>query len=118
MLLLFITRHFNFAAKQLYFYELKQHVTKHLKKYFHGGKNEKIISYKNRSKFDIYLNEIFSVAGAKIKSLGIIRNRLNLSHGKVLYSFFIPSQSTIAPWSGHFKVKYSKTRLTKLKKER
>ena len=52
---------------------------------------KKLCSIKIVVKFDIYLNEIFSVASAKIKSLGIIRNRLNLSQAKILYSFSIPS---------------------------
>ena len=55
------------------------------------GRMKKLCSIKIVVKFDIYLNEIFSVASAKIKSLGIIRNRLNLSQAKILYSFSIPS---------------------------
>ena len=55
------------------------------------GRMKKLCSIKIVVKFDIYLNEIFSVASAKINSLGIIRNCLNLSQAKILYSFSIPS---------------------------
>ena len=40
----------------------------------------------------IHINNICKVTGAKIKGLGRIRNRLNLSQAKILYNSFILSQ--------------------------
>ena len=42
--------------------------------------------------FGIHINNICKVASAKIKGLGRIRNRLNLSQAKILYNSFILSQ--------------------------
>ena len=46
----------------------------------------------NKLKFGIHINNICKVASAKIKGLGRIRNRLNLSQPKILYNSFILSQ--------------------------
>ena len=46
----------------------------------------------NKLNFGIHINNICKVASAKIKGLGKIRSRLNLSQGKILYNFFILSQ--------------------------
>ena len=46
----------------------------------------------NKFKFGIHINNICKVASAKIKGLGRIRNRLNLSQAKILYNSFILSQ--------------------------
>ena len=46
----------------------------------------------NKLNFGIYINNICKVASAKIKGLGRIRNRLNLSQVKTLYNSFILSQ--------------------------
>ena len=46
----------------------------------------------NKLNFGIHINNICKVASAKIKSLGRIRNRLNLSQAKILYNSFILSQ--------------------------
>ena len=43
-------------------------------------------------KFGIHINNICKVASAKIKGLGRIRNRLNLSQAKILYNSFILPQ--------------------------
>ena len=40
----------------------------------------------------IHINNIWKVDSAKIKGLGKIRNRLNLSQAKILYNSFILSQ--------------------------
>ena len=46
----------------------------------------------NKLNFGIHINNICKVASAKIKGLGRIRNRLNLSQAKILYNSFILSQ--------------------------
>ena len=46
----------------------------------------------NKLNFGIHINNICKVASAKIKCLGRIRSRLNLSHAKILDSSFIFSQ--------------------------
>ena len=46
----------------------------------------------NKLNFGIHINNICKVASAKIKGLGRIRSRLNLSQTKILYSSFILSQ--------------------------
>ena len=46
----------------------------------------------NKVNFGIRINNICKVASAKIKGLGRIRNRLNLSQAKILYNSFILSQ--------------------------
>ena len=46
----------------------------------------------NKLNFGIHINNICKVANAKIKGLGRIRNRLNLSQAKILYNSFILSQ--------------------------
>ena len=46
----------------------------------------------NTLNFRIHINNICKVASAKIKGLGRIRNRLNLSQAKILYNSFILSQ--------------------------
>ena len=46
----------------------------------------------NKLNFEIHINNICKVASAKIKGLGRIRNRLNLSQAKILYNSFILSQ--------------------------
>ena len=46
----------------------------------------------NKVNFGIRINNICKVASAKIKGLGRIRNRLNLSEVKILYNSFILSQ--------------------------
>ena len=46
----------------------------------------------NKLNFGIHINNICNVASAKIKGLGRIRNRLNLSQAKILYNSFILSQ--------------------------
>ena len=47
----------------------------------------------NKLNFGIHINNICKVASAKIKCLGKIRSRLNLSQAKVLYNPIILSQS-------------------------
>ena len=56
------------------------------------------------------------MARAKIKSLGVIKNRLNLSQTKVLYIFLFYQNELLLSDLDIFKVKHSKTKLTKLKK--
>ena len=46
----------------------------------------------NKLNFGIPTNNICKVASAKIKGLGRVRNRLNLSQAKILYNSFILSQ--------------------------
>ena len=46
----------------------------------------------NKVNFGIRINNICKVASAKIKGLGRVRNRLNLSQAKILYNSFILSQ--------------------------
>ena len=46
----------------------------------------------NKLNFGSHINNICKVASAKIKGLGRIRNRLNLSQAKILYNSFILSQ--------------------------
>ena len=46
----------------------------------------------NKLNFGIHINNICKVASAKIKGLGRIRSRLNLSQAKLLYNSFILSQ--------------------------
>ena len=46
----------------------------------------------NKLNFEIHINNICRVASAKIKDLGKIRNRLNLSQAKIIYNSFILSQ--------------------------
>ena len=46
----------------------------------------------NKLNFGIHINNICKVASAKIKGLGRIRNRLNVSQAKILYNSFILSQ--------------------------
>ena len=46
----------------------------------------------NKLNFGIRINNICKVASTKIKGLGRIRNRLNLSQAKILYNSFILSQ--------------------------
>ena len=46
----------------------------------------------NKLNFGIHINNICKVASAKIKGLGSIRRRLNLSQAKILYNPFILSQ--------------------------
>ena len=46
----------------------------------------------NKFNFGIHINNICKVASAKMKGLGMIRNRLNLSQAKILYNSFILSQ--------------------------
>ena len=46
----------------------------------------------NKLNFGIHINNICKVASAKIKGLGRIRSRLNLSQAKILYKPFILSQ--------------------------
>ena len=56
------------------------------------------------------------MARAKIKSLGVIKNRLNLSQTKVLYIFLFYQNELLLSDLDIFKVKHSKTKLAKLKK--
>ena len=46
----------------------------------------------NKLNFGIHINDICKEASAKIKGLGRIRSRLNLSQAKILYNSFILSQ--------------------------
>ena len=46
----------------------------------------------NKLDFGIHINNICKVASVKIKGLGRIRNKLNLSQAKILYNSFILSQ--------------------------
>ena len=46
----------------------------------------------NKLNFGIHINNICKVASAKIKGLGRIRSRLNLSQSKILYNSFTLSQ--------------------------
>ena len=46
----------------------------------------------NKGNFGIHTNNICKVTSAKIKGLGRVRNRLNLSQAKILYNSFILSQ--------------------------
>ena len=46
----------------------------------------------NKLNFGIHINNKCKVANAKIKGLGRIRNKLNLSQAKILYNSFILSQ--------------------------
>ena len=46
----------------------------------------------NKLNFGIHINNICKVASSKIKGLGRIRSRLNLSQAKILYNSFILSQ--------------------------
>ena len=46
----------------------------------------------NKLNFGIHINNICKVGRAKIKGLGRIKNRLNLSQAKILYNSFILSQ--------------------------
>ena len=50
------------------------------------------LTIKNNFNFGIHLNNARKVAGEKIKGLGRIKNRSNLSQVKILYNPFILSQ--------------------------
>ena len=65
----------------------------------------------NKLNFGIHINNICKVASAKIKGLGRIRNRINLSQAKILYNFFLFCfSSTIVALSGCSVVKHYKTK--------
>ena len=67
----------------------------------------------NKLNFGIHINNICKVTNAKIKGLGRIRNRLNLSHRKILYKSFILSQLTIVALTGCSVVKHYKENKSK-----
>ena len=64
----------------------------------------------NKLDFEIHINNIRKVASAKIKGLGRIRSRLNLSQAKILCNSFMFLSSTIVTLSGCSVVKHCKTK--------
>ena len=57
-----------------------------------SSKSVKLFELTIDNKFGIHINNICKVASAKIKGLGRIRNRSNLSQAKLLYNSFISVQ--------------------------
>ena len=71
----------------------------------------------NKLNFGIHINNICKVASAKIKSLGRIRSRLNLSQAKILYNSFILSQFNYCCLVWMFYSKTLQNKINQIQKE-